>query len=149
MSDTTIIEINGIKIEADLRTAKRIDTLQIGSRVKCLTKTAYESEYKVHPGVVVGFEPFQSRPTIVVAYLDVDYLGATLKFRSLNADTKDFEIVAAIDNDQLEVNKADVISKLDREIEKKRLELEDIEQRKAFFLRMFGAYFKDFVAETA
>lgn len=138
---TTVIEVNGVKLEVDLRTAKRIDTLQIGSRVKCLVK-GYDS-YKVMPGVVVGFDPFESRPSITVAYLDVDYSGANLKFQTLNKDTKEFEIVAAIDNDQLEVNRADVLTRMDREIAKKQLEIEDLQQRKAYFLDNFKAYFAD------
>lgn len=140
MSDTkTIIEVNGVKLEVDLRTARRVDELRVGSRVKCLVKK-YDS-YDVYPGVIVGFDPFQVRPSITVAYLELDYGGAGLKFKTFNQDTKDFEIVAAIDNDQLEVNKANIIEKMDREAEKKRMELEEIEQRKQFFLDNFKAYF--------
>ena len=74
-TQTAIVEVNGIKLEVDLRTAKRIDQLTdqltIGSRVKCLVKQY--SDFKTVPGVVVGFEPFEKLPTIVVAYLDTDY----------------------------------------------------------------------------
>jgi hypothetical protein len=59
---TTIIEIGGVKLEVDLRSAKRIDELKIGSRVKCLQKPSY-GEMKTLPGVIVGFEPFPSLPT--------------------------------------------------------------------------------------
>lgn len=136
----TIIEINGIKMEVDLRYATRVEHLQVGSRVKCLTKS-YGSEFKVHPGVIVGFEPFQNLPSIVVAYLDIDYNGAGIKFKSFNAKCDDFEIVADLDNNALEVNKADILTKLDREIAKKQIEMEEIESRRAFFLANFGVYF--------
>lgn len=139
--NTTIIEINGVKLEVDLRSARRIDNLQVGSRVKCLVKSY--SEHKVHPGVIVGFEPFEKLPSIIVAYLDVDYSGVGIKFKSYNAKCDDFEIVADLDNNALEVNKADMINKMDREIEKKRMELEEVESRKAFFLRNFGVYFSE------
>lgn len=33
-----IIEIDGVKIEVDLRTAKRIDTYRVGDNVKILNK---------------------------------------------------------------------------------------------------------------
>lgn len=138
---TTIIEVNGVKLAVDLRTAKRIDELSIGSRVKCLVKQ-YDG-FKTCAGVVVGFEPFPTKPTIVVAYLDEDYSTAALKFKSFNADTKDFEIVADIDNNALELNRADLLAKFDREAAKKRAELEEVEQRKAFFLAHFGRYFSD------
>lgn len=136
---TTIIEINGVKLEVDLRHAKRIHELRIGSRVKCLIKT-YDS-FKTLPGVVVGFEPFVKRPTIVVAYLDTDYASAALKFVSFNQDTKDFEIVADVDNNALEIDKADIITKMDREYTKKENELKELAERKAFFLTHFGRHF--------
>lgn len=143
--DKHIIEINGVKMEVDLRTAKRIEHLQIGSRVKCLVK-GYGEEYKVMPGVIVGFEPFEKLPSIIVAYLDVDYSSANLRFKSYNAKCTDFEIVADIDQNSMEVSKQDVLAKIDREIEKKRMELEEIEQRRAFFLANFQAYFADIKA---
>lgn len=138
---TTIIEVNGVKLEVDLRSAKRIDELKVGSRVKCLIKK-YDS-FDTRPGVVVGFEPFPTKPTIVIAYLEDDYSSASLKFKSFNSDTKDFEIVADLDQNALEINRAEVLAKFDREAEKKRQELADVEQRKAFFLSHFGRYFTD------
>jgi hypothetical protein len=138
---TTIIEVNGVKLEVDLRSAKRIDQLTIGSRVKCLLKT-YDS-FKTVPGVVVGFEPFEKRPTIVVAYLETDYSTAALKFQSFNCDTKDFEIIADLDNNALEIDKAGIIAKMDREYTKKEAELQELADRKAFFLAHFGRYFQE------
>jgi hypothetical protein len=136
---TTIIEINGVKLEVDLRTAVRVDNLKIGDRVKCLAKTY--GGMATHAGVVVGFEPFPSLPTIVVAYLDTGYASGTLKFQSFNKETKDFEIVADIDNNALEVNRAQILATFDNELEKKRREVEEIEQKRAFFLAHFGRYF--------
>lgn len=145
-----IIEINGVKMEVDLRYAKRIDHLTVGSRVKCLLKSGYSgSEFKVVPGVIVGFEPFQNLPSIVIAYLDVDYSSVGIKFKSYNAQCSDFEIVADLDNNALEVNKADILGKMDREIEKKKLELEEIIQKRDYFLANFGVYFTDIEKETS
>lgn len=144
---TTIIEINGVKLEVDLRNAKRIDQLTIGSRVKCLVKQ-YQ-DFATFPGVIVGFEPFQKLPTIVVAYLATDYSSAGLKFKSFNAETKDFEVVADLDNNALEVDRANVIQKMDREIAKKQAELDEIEAQKAFFLAHFGRYFSELEEQPA
>ncbi|HET8693249.1 MAG TPA: hypothetical protein VFM33_01120 [Aquabacterium sp.] len=138
---TTIIEINGVKMEVDLRNAKRIDQLQIGSRVKCLIKTY--SDFKTSPGVIVGFEPFEKLPSIVVAYLDVEYGSANLVFKTFNSETKDFEIVADLDNNTLEVNRADILKRFEREEAKKELELEEIRQKKEFFLSKFAQFFED------
>lgn len=140
---TTIIEINGVKLEVDLRNAKRIDQLQIGSRVKCLAKSSYGGEMTTKPGIVVGFEPFPSLPTMVVAYLDIGYGAPGLKFRSFNKETKDFEVVADLDNNALEIDRAETVAHFDREIAKKELELREVREKKAFFLAHFGRYFSD------
>lgn len=140
-AQTTIVEINGVKLEVDLRTAKRIDTLRIGDRVKCLVKDY--NTWRTCPGVVVGFEPFKALPTIVVAYLDVKYNGDLLAFKSFNAEVEGFEIVADLDHNALEVDKAHIMSQFDRDATKKRQELEDIEAKRQYFLDHFGRYFTD------
>lgn len=140
MSDKTIIEVNGVKLEVDLRMAKRIDTLRVGDRVKVMKKK-YDG-YAVHPGVICGFEPFEKLPTIIVAYLEQDWSEAKLCFAYLNAETKETEIVKAIDEDRLALEKANVIALLDRAIAKKEEELEEIKRRKDFFLTNFAAYWE-------
>ena len=136
----TIIEVNGVKLDVDLRTARRIDTLTIGDRVKVLVKEAYGDGCKVHPGVVCGFEPFTTLPTIIVAYLEIDWQEAKLKFAYLNAQTKGVEVIKAIDNDALDLDKSRVLDMLDKQIAAKQVEIAEIERRKDYFLREFGAY---------
>lgn len=136
---TRIIEINGIKMEVDLRHAKRVDTLRIGDKVKCLVKS-YGNQMNVHTGVVVGFEPFPSLPTIVVAYLDVGY-AAGIKIISINQNSTDIEIIPDIDNQSLEINKSDILALMDREMDKKQLELDEISKKRAYFIAHFGRYF--------
>lgn len=142
MSDKHVIEINGVKMEVDLRHTRRIDTMRVGDRVKVLTKL-YGGEYKIHAGTIIGFEPFEKLPTIIVAYLDVDYSQATVKFIYFNAASKDVEIVVAVDDDALDVNKADVLSQMDRAIQKKEDEVADLKSRRAFFLANFRAYWPE------
>lgn len=137
----TIIEINGVKLEVDLRTAKRVDQLSVGSRVKCLVKK-YQ-DFATYPGIIIGFEPFKGLPSIVVAYLDNDYSSCDLVFKTFNAETKDFEVVADLDNNSLEVDKANIIRLMNMEINKKQLELDSVMQKKAFFLSKFNTYFTD------
>jgi hypothetical protein len=38
MTEKTIIEVSGVKLEVDLRQARRIEEIRIGDRVKVLTK---------------------------------------------------------------------------------------------------------------
>lgn len=141
MDSKAIIEVNGVKMEVDLRTARRVDELRVGDRVKVLTK-GY-SDYKVHAGTIVGFEPFQNLPTIIVAYVDRDYATVGVKFVYFNSQTKETEIVKAIDDDQLDIDKCGVLQAFDRDIQKKRDEVADIEAKKAYFLANFKAYWPE------
>ena len=142
MENTTeIIEVNGVKLEVDLRTCKRVENLKVGSKVKILRKGNYSTP-EVFPGVIVGFERFQTQPTIIVCYLEVSYSKCDLMFAYINSDSKDkWEMVATVDT-ELPVAKADVLSKIDTEIQKKKDEIEDIELRRDYFLRHFNKYFE-------
>lgn len=139
-----VIEINGAKFEVDLRHAVRVDHIKVGDRVKVLLKS-YGDSYRVYHGVVVGFEPFQSLPTIVVAYMELSYAGCDVKFISYNSKTPDIEIVAAIDDDVLAMDKAEVIASMNKAIETHKAEIEKIEEKKRYFLTNFTRYW----AETA
>lgn len=146
MSEKTIIEINGIKMEIDLRHAVRIDNLQVGDRVKVLIK-AYDS-YKVYAGTIVGFEPFQNLPTIIVAYVVSDYSSADVKFLYFNSQSKETEIVKAIDNDQMDIDKAGLLKAFDRDIDKHEREIEAIREKRDYFLGQFRSYWHQ-VAQPA
>ena len=137
-----VIEINGVKLEIDMRYAKNIDSVQVGSRVKVLKKL-YGDEYKVFAGVVVGFDDFQELPTINVCYLETTYSSAGIVFVAYNAKSTDIQIVASTDHDGLDVSKADILSKMDTEKAKKELELEELAARRRYFLAQFGSYFRN------
>ncbi len=140
-AEKTIIEINGVKMEVDLRHAKVVhENLCVGSKVKILEKGAYSGQ-SVHPGVIVGFEPFTDLPTIIVAYLDSSYLNVGLKFAYVNSKSADkWDLVPSVD-DELPVVKGDVLATFDREIEKKTAELNDLNAKRDFFLRHFERWF--------
>lgn len=134
-----IIEVNGVKLEVDMRYARKIEELRVGSRVKVLIKNY--SRYSVYPGVIVGFEQFQKLPTIVVAYLESNWSTADVKFTYFNEKTEDVEICAPV-ADEVELNKGDAIKTFDREIQKKERELVDLHEKKAYFQKQFAGYFK-------
>lgn len=140
MDDRTVIEVNGVKLEVDLRTARRVDTLRVGDRVKVLTK-AYDG-YAVSAGTIIGFEPFANLPTIIVAYLSKDYRSSDVKFCHFNAQSTDVEIVKAIDDDAVEIDKVNILANLDNEIAKKRDEITEIERKRQYFLDNFRAYWE-------
>lgn len=143
MSEMTLIEINGVKMEVDLRHAKVVhENLRVGSKVKVLEKGAY-SGVAVWAGVIVGFEPFPSMPTIIVAYMDTGYSGG-LKFAHINSKSADkWELVPAVD-DELPIAKDDVLARFDRDVEKKQVEIDELQRQRDFFLRNFNAYFERF-----
>ena len=134
----TIIEINGVKMELDMRHAKRIDELRVGDRVKVLLKNY--SDYKVHAGTIIGFEPFKALPTVIVAYIETGYNSAEVKFVYFNSSSKDVEIVKAIDDDSIGIEKRDVMSMFDRMVAAKEREINDLLSKKEYFLRNFQAY---------
>jgi hypothetical protein len=141
-NEMTVIEVNGVKMEVDLRHAKIIHTnIRVGSKVKVLAKGSYSGP-EVYPGVVVGFEPFTDLPTIIVAYIKNSYASAELAFAYINSKSADkWDLVPAVD-DELPLNKADIVSYFDRDISKKQQEIADIEAKRDFFLRNFNTYFE-------
>ena len=137
---TRVVEINGIKMEIDLRTATLIESYKVGDSVKILIK-GYGDSFKSHPGVIVGFDDFKSLPTIVVMYIEADgYSEVGIKMAYVNQKTEDVEIVAAQEHDK-HYNKAKSLEYLDRQITKVEGELASAKSKKAYFLDMIGTHF--------
>lgn len=141
MSNTTIIEINGVKLEVDLRHAKKIEHLKVGDTVKVLKKE-YGDSYKSLPGVIVGFDAFEKLPSLIVAHIGDRYSSSNIATFCYNAETKDIEIVAANEHD-LSFDKTEILEKFDKEIAQKQLEIKELESKKKYFLHHFKKYFKD------
>ena len=138
MSDTRIIEINGTKFEVDLRTAKQITQYRVGDKVKVLIK-GYGNSYTSNHGVIVALDCFSQLPTVTVCYITNDYSGE-LKFAAINSQTTEVEIAPCTDN--VLIDKADILARLDREVTRKEAELEDLNRKRSYFLQRFGAYFE-------
>jgi len=150
MTDTqskTVIEVNGVKMEVDLRHATRIDQLVVGDRVKVLKKEY--TDYRVYAGVVVGFEAFQKLPTIIVAYVKADFTDATVEFIYFNSESKDVEIIKAIDDDTLDLSKPEVMKAFDRELAKLDVKARELKEKRAYVEKHFNAYWKDIEQEQA
>lgn len=132
-----IVEIDGVKVEVDLRQAKRVDCFRVGDNVKILDKS-YE-DYKVKPGIIVDFAEFQSCPTIVLAVFEEGSYsyGPKITFMHYNQKTADkIEIVPAT-KDEIMVSKDGVIEKFEREIQKKLNEAEDLKNQLDCFKKNF------------
>lgn len=141
MNEKQVIEINGVKMEVDMRYAKRIDHITVGTRVKVLKKT-YGESYEVRHGVVIGFEPFDKLPTIVIASAKIEYSSATIEFIYYNAKTEGMEVVVACDDDLMALDKNDFVAKCDTEIAKKQNEIQELNDRKTYFLSKFKCYWE-------
>jgi len=135
-----IVEINGVKLEVDLTTARVVESYRVGDNVKVLIKK-YGDSFESHPGVIVGFDPFVNRPTIVIAFLETGYNSAEIKFVHLNADTKDCEICPMIEK-EFPFDKARVEGMFNRHIGAAEAALAEAKNKKAYFLAEFGSYFK-------
>lgn len=137
----TLVEINGVKMEVDLRSARVVhNNLKIGSAVKLLLKSTY-GEPKVCQGVIVAFDAFPELPTITVAYVKTDYTGAELHFAHVNAKTTEsFSMVPCVD-DQLPIDRTDMIQSFGRKIEAKQQEIRDLEAKREYFLKHFDQFF--------
>lgn len=142
--ETTVIEINGIKMEVDLRHAKRVENFRVGSKVKILNKEY--SSHKVFHGIVVGFDNFKNLPTIIVAYLDISYSSTELKFAYINAENDKTELVLSID-DEFPINRSDVLEQFRKERAQLQEKLDDVNRKEAYFLRHFNQYFNDAIPE--
>jgi hypothetical protein len=138
MSATRVIEIKGVKMEVDLRNAKQVETYKVGDYVKVLSKEY--SNYESYPGVIIGFEPFQTLPTIIIAYARVRYSEADLKFLYFNAESKDVEIVKGFDDGDMAFDKENVMGWFDREVLKHEVAIADLNGKKEFFLRHFAKH---------
>ena len=138
MEERRIVEIDGVKIEVDLRTAKRIDTFKVGDNVKVLCKK-YNGEFEVKPGIITDFANFKEKPTIVVAVFNEGSWSSSpsIEFIHIYEGMEEkYEIVYTSDED-LRLTKDGVIEKFEREIQKKRNEAQDLENQLNYFKKHF------------
>lgn len=137
MDEKRIVEIDGVKIEVDLRTAKRVDTYKVGDNVKLLCKEY--SDYKVRPGIIVDFAEFQELPTIVIAVFNEGSWSSapSIEFVYYNEKTADKTEIVPATEDELRLTKDGVIEKFEREIQKKKNEYTDLQNQLEYFKKHF------------
>jgi hypothetical protein len=146
-TEKTIIDVNGVRLEVDMRYARRVEELRIGSPVKILTKGTYGGG-QVHPGIVVGFEPFKDLPTILVAYVEDSWNAAEVKVVAINSKQENFDLVAAVDLD-FAVDKGAIINRFDRQIASKQREIDAIQEQRRYFETNFKAFWAQVAREPA
>ena len=137
------IEVNGVKLEVDMRYAKRIDVFKVGDTVKVLDKRSNKNDLRT--GVITDFANFKELPTMMVAvYKAGDYWSApTIEFIPYNSDTEDIEIVG-VSAEEVIVSRETIVQKFDDEISKQRDKLNDLIIKRDTFVKYFGGcYEKD------
>ena len=137
MDEKRIVEIDGVKIEVDLRTAKRVDSYKVGDNVKILEKES--SDYKVKPGIIVDFAEFNELPTIVIAVFEEGsyYSRPSIKFINYNAKTSEKIEMVPASEDEIKVSRDSVVEMFEREISKKKNELLDLQNQLDYFMEKF------------
>ena len=138
-----IIEIDGVKVEIDLRTAKRVDSFKVGDNIKILDKE-YDT-YKVKPGIIVDFAEFQELPTIVIAVFEEGSWSSTpnISFIYYNKNTSKKVEIVSCSEDEIKVSKEGVIERFEREIQKKKNEYEDLKNKLEYFKTHFIKVYKE------
>lgn len=133
-----IIEIDGMKVEIDLESAKRIDTFRVGDQVKVLRKKTNYSEPRVFPGIITSFDNFKDEPSITIAYYeDSGYMSTpNIKFLYYTKGEEEYEIVLASD-DEIKISGDGVIENFEREIRKKENEISELKAKLAYFKKYF------------
>ena len=134
-----IVEINGIKMEVDLREAKTIDTYKVGGMVKLLVPVY--NGFESYAGVIIGFDAFKVKPTIIVAYLEAAFGKAEVKIAYICEGCK-YEIVHASDGD-IPLSKKSITDLLGKDIADKQKALDEANWRLGQFEAWFGRYFVD------
>ena len=149
-----IIEIDGIKLEVDLRTAKRIDTFRVGDAVKILDTGDSYNPNKIYPGVIVGFCEFERSPTIEIMIIKEEYSGVDFSFLTItgkeigNGETRNsrYEMIPYTSQESL-FTQSNIVTKFDRQIEKKELELLELKRKKKYFIDDFQKAFESILSK--
>lgn len=134
-----IVEINGVKLEVDMSTARVIDEYRVGMNVKVLMKEY--SGYVARPGIITEFVNFKEQPTIVIAVFKEDYSGVSIDFVYYNKSTADQYEIAPCCEHELKLNKERAIDKFNVKIEEYKSKIAELEEKRDYFEKYFNKHF--------
>lgn len=132
----TIIEINWVKMEVDLRNATVIDNYKVWDRIKVLIKSY--SSYESYSWVIVWFDNYNILPTIIVVYFTTYGDCKTVYY---NSESKEVEITKPNERD-LPYSKDDIIQRLNKSIIWKEEELKKEQDKLNLFLQFYWKFFE-------
>ena len=140
-----IVEINGVKLEVDLREAKVIGCYKVGDPVRILHPKNNYNDAEIRAGVIVGFCEFEKTPAIEILELDQSYSGATFKMIVIGDGLNENIQIAPYDKYEGLISQGDIVTKFDRQIQQKELELADLKLKKQYFINDFAKAFERIV----
>lgn len=136
-----IINVNGINFAFDGSVAKKIETFKIGDPVKILRKKSGYNSQSIYAGVIVGFDNFQSFPSISVLAIKQDYGSADFVFISINEGNEDYEMIPYGEYEQL-FTKQGIVDEFDKQISQAELKLSELKRKKSYFTDEFASAFQ-------
>lgn len=135
-----IIEIDGVKLEVDLRTARRIDSFRVGDNIKVLMEQ-YGS-WRAYPGAIINFTEFPTHPAIDILIVTESGEVKFITYAApLNGQKQSIEI-APFSQFELLIDRASIMDKLNRAVEQKESELRDAVAKREAFVKAFAQAFK-------
>ena len=137
-----IVEINGVKLEIDLREAKVIEHFKVGDPVRVYHPKKDYNAAQIKVGVIVGFCEFEDVPAIEILELCDEYSGIEFKTITVGHNINTEIKIAAYDRYEGLISRTDVVTRFDRAIQKKELELADLKLKKEYFINDFAKAFE-------
>jgi len=108
--------------------------------------TGYGSGIKT--GVIIGFCEFDKNPAIEILELETDYSNANFKLVTIISGQENQLQIAPYDKYSGLFSQTDIVTRFDREIQKKELELADMKLKKEYFINDFMKAFKQIGVPT-
>lgn len=131
--------VGSVAIAASRDAMMRAEVLKVGDAVRVFVKEKYSTTSAVHTGVVVGFEPFKERPTIIIAYVKVDYASAKMEMLYFTGQEEGIEVLAAAPDTNIEIERSRVLDFFDQEETKALAKVAEVRAQRCYFEKYFGS----------
>lgn len=137
---TKIIEVNGIKMEVDLREAKVINKFKVGDPVKLIKNDS--GNVKIMAAAISGFVMTDKLSAIEVVWLEEDYWSG-IKFMTavITSKTTEYELVAYSEHDRI-LNKQSVLNCFNKKQDELEAKLDELRAKRQYFEDNFGKLFE-------
>lgn len=143
------VVVGAVSLAVSREAQIRAEILKIGDPVRVMIKPEYSNDAKVHTGVIVGFEPFEESPAVIIAYIEESYSKAEMKTLYYTKASKGVEVIAAAPGIGLATEREKVLEFFESERKKKLLELDTLAAQRDYFEKHFGRLFEQIEHQAA